>query len=132
MTVYFADANIFLRYFLNDVPAQTREATKYFQQAKSGEVQIILCPMIIFEIFFVLKEGYKFSKEQIVDTLGNIINVPYLEVEEKTIFNDVLLFYLEKNLDFADCYLYVRSQSSGGKILTFDADFKKIGIPPLP
>ncbi len=127
MKSYFADANIFLRYFLADIPSQFQKAKEFFQQAKDREIVIILCPLVIFEIYFVLKTGYEFSKEQIVDTLGKIISVPYFKIEESEIFNQTLVLFARENINFVDAYLFIKSKDSGAEVLSFDKDFKKLG-----
>lgn len=120
-----ADANVFLRFLLNDVPEQANETAELLKRAKSGKIRIHVPQIVIFEIFFALDKFYKFPKQQIVDKVGTILSSPFLEVQNTEIFQTALLFYNEKNLDFVDCFLLCFCKDSGMKLFTFDKNLQK-------
>ncbi|MCL4390353.1 MAG: PIN domain-containing protein [Patescibacteria group bacterium] len=125
MKTYFIDTNIFLRFFLKDVPAQFVKAREFFEEAKRGECKIIVCQAVIFEIEFGLRKYYGLDKKDIVQMIGTILNMPYLETEDWQIFQEALVLYANKNWDLVDCFLTVKADQAKAEVLSFDKKIKK-------
>lgn len=123
-----ADANIFLRFLLNDIPSQQKLAAKLLQNAKDRKIELIIPQIIIFEINFILTKYYLLSKKEVVSKLKSILGAPYLDVQDKDIFQRALDIYKDKNLSLADCFLVAKSEFLGAKIFTFDKTLQKISV----
>ena len=133
MDVFVADANVFLRFLINDVPEQANKAAELLRRAKSKEIKVVVPQIVIFEIQFALEKFYKFPKEQIVDKIGPILSSPYIEIQDTRTFQDALVFYSNKqsfssnkNLDFVDCFLLCSLQNKNAKLFTFDQKLRKL------
>ena len=126
MKILFADTNIFLRFLLGDIPFQTERAKNYFENAKKGKINLVVCQIVIFEIAFALEKLYSFSKEDIINSIKTIVTMPYLKVEDKMVFLETLSLYGRKNIDFVDVFLFCEAESQGGEVLSFDRDFRKL------
>ncbi|MBI2039720.1 PIN domain-containing protein [Candidatus Microgenomates bacterium] len=120
------DANIFLRFFLNDVPNQQKIATKLLQQAKNKKLNLIVPQIIIFEVEFILSKYYLFSKNEIIDRLQSIVSVAYLDVQDREIFQRALGIFKNENLSLVDCFLKAMSEIAETEIFTFDQKLAKL------
>lgn len=118
MKILFADANIFLRFLLGDIRSQAQQAKKYFKNAKSGKIKLVVCQIVIFEILFILEKLYAFSKQETVESIKTIVAMEYLEIEDKSVFLEALDLYERKNIDFVDTFLFCKAKNQGGEVLT--------------
>lgn len=126
MEKYYADTNIFLRFLLDDIPFQAEEAKKYLEKAKKQVIELICCPIVIFEIDFSLRKLYGFDRTKVVDALATIIGMPFLNIEDRAVFQEALLMYSRNNLDLVDCFLFYKAQFNQAQVLSFDKDLKKL------
>lgn len=124
--VYLADANLFLRFLLNDVADQFEEVKKYFQEAKNGSIKIIVPPIVFAEIIYVSESGYGLPREKIVEAVGSLLNMPFLNFEEVEVLRSALVLFAKNKLDFTDCYLQSRCELDRVELLTFDKKLSKI------
>lgn len=125
MKTLLVDTNVFLRFFLRDIPNQFVQAKDFFEAAKRGEIKIIVCQAIIFEIEFGLRKYYHSTKEEIIRVLGTILNMPYLTTEDRPIFQESLILYAAKNWDLVDCFLVAKGHQENATVLSFDKKIKK-------
>src|SRR3989338_9800213 len=98
------DANVFLRFLLDDIPSQAKEAANILIKAKSGKLRIFVPQIIIFEILFALDKYYKFPKTEVTEKVGTLLATSYLNIEDRTVFQEALEIYKSKNIDFVDCF----------------------------
>ena len=113
------DANVILRYLLNDDEKMALEAE---QVIKRGDAQITI--EIIAEVIYVLKGVYLIDKKLIGSSLLEFleeVNTSELEVLKLGIET-----YVQQNLDFPDCILYAYHYVKGYEIKTFDKKLNKL------
>ncbi len=126
MNTLIADANLFLRFLLNDIPNQYSIAKKLFSKAKNGQLEIIVPQIIIFEIAFSLDKYYHFPKTEMIDKLSLLIATQYFKIQDKEIFQIALNLYQSNNLSLTDCFLLAKSQVMEIEIFTFDKNLIKL------
>lgn len=63
------DANVLVRFLVQDVPQQAKAARKLVEQAESGAFLLVVDPMIIAEAVYVLTSFYKKPREAVADAL---------------------------------------------------------------
>jgi predicted nucleic-acid-binding protein len=100
----FADTNLFLRYLTNDVPKQADAFEQMLVQAANGKLSFITNNLVIAEIIWTLESFYKLEKIDIQKKILAILNTTGLIVDEPEITIQAILWYVEKNIDFADAY----------------------------
>lgn len=122
-----ADANLFLRYLLNDIPAQYKVAKKLFSDAKLNRVEIVVPQVIIFEVLFGLDKYYHFPKLELIEKLESLIGMEYFKIQDREIFQKALDVYKGSNLSLVDCFLIVKAEYDDGEIFTFDKKLGKYG-----
>lgn len=128
MTSYIVDANLILRYLLNDIPTQADITEAYFRQARKGKISLTIPTVVLNEVVYVLVKAYKLSRIQVVDKLIGILDMDYLDIEERIIIKETLKFYTKPFISFIDAYLFVKSQKTGKELLTFDKRLKRLKI----
>ncbi|NJN23199.1 MAG: type II toxin-antitoxin system VapC family toxin [Acaryochloridaceae cyanobacterium RL_2_7] len=121
MTQVFADTNLFLRYFTNDVPEQADQVDGLLQAAKNREIQLVTTAMVIAEVVWTLNSFYKLSREDIRDRVLAIVNTPGLLVADANLLVEAAINYVNKNVDFIDAYNVAwMKKSKVEKACTFD------------
>lgn len=113
------DANVILRYLLNDHEEMASEAEKVI---KSHTVLVTI--EVVAEVIYVLKRVYAIDRGEIKESiLGFLAEV---QVEEREVLVLGIETYAEQNLDFVDCILYAYKCVKKHDILTFDKKLKKL------
>lgn len=107
------DANMILRYLLNDNPAMQKKAKEYL---RNGDVMATI--EVIAEAVYVLKGIYGMERMRIAETMTAFLDL--VECEERTVLRLALRAYAVKSLDFVDCVLYAYNRAKGIEIATFD------------
>lgn len=113
------DANVILRYLLNDNEAMAREAESIIK------TEVTMVPIeVIAEVVYVLKGVYSVDRIKIRDALMEFLSE--VTVAEKEVIQVGLDAYAENNLDFVDCILYAYSCVKKYDIKTFDKKLNKL------
>lgn len=115
------DANIILRYLLEDVPELSKKASEIL------ETNEIFIPNEVFaEIVYVLEKVYEVDREEISSTLTELINTQNINVADKILLNKALELYSATKFDFIDTILYSYNKYKNYKIFTFDKKLSKL------
>jgi len=70
----FIDANLILRYLLNDPEAESIE--KLFQKQE----ELILSSLVIAEVIWTLTSFYRWKKPKIIPPLLSLIKLPFIKI----------------------------------------------------
>lgn len=117
----FVDANLFLRYLTDDVPAQADAVEDLLRKAEQGKSRLVTNSMVIAEIVWTLESYYKLEQDDIQNKALAILNTPGLEVSDNNLVLKAIIWYAEKNVDFIDAYNAAWMEQEGiEKIYTFD------------
>jgi len=114
------DANIILRYLLNDIPEQSKIARLVLT---SGNVKILT--QVIAEVIYVLSKIYKINRKEISENLFKIFSLDGITVENEEIVVFAVAEYGNSKLDFVDELLYANSKIKGVMIKTFDCGLQE-------
>lgn len=127
------DTNIFLRYLTADVPEQAAKARILLERAERGEETLVTTALIIAEIVWVLESVYELDRASIRAKVVAILGLPGLTVEDQEVLLQAIVWYEEKNVDFADCYSAAWMEHNGlEEVYTFDQAFDRFeGLTPL-
>lgn len=117
----FIDTNYFLRFILNDVPVQNKIVTELFIKASRENIRLFTDIIVIFEVYWVLKEYYSMEKVYIKNALSDICHVDVVEISEKKLLLETIKNLELFNYDFEDAYHFFYCQSQKiNQIATFD------------
>ena len=109
--VYF-DTNFLLRFYLADIPAQASKAKRMVQAAKEGAILMVTDLIVICEMVWVLDSYYSLDKVEISEKMTNLYRTPGVVVINGDILPDVLLVYVDKNIDFTDAVIAVSASKN--------------------
>jgi predicted nucleic-acid-binding protein len=120
------DTNVLVRFLVGDNKSQQQQATKWFSQAESGKIDIIVKPIVVAEACFVLESFYKISRKDISESMIVFLSQRWLKVENRDQLLTLWPWYLKK-IHFVDSFLLawreVEAEAEPGKkveILSFD------------
>lgn len=114
------DANVILRYILDDHPELSTAAAAIVEQ------QIVTLPIeVACEVVYVLQKVYAVDREEIRQQLGNLLNENLVAMEKPVIFLKALEYYSKSKFDFVDCLLWAYHTVEQQTIFTFDNKLHK-------
>ena len=114
------DANIILRYLLNDVVELAAES-KYILEKNDVNIP----NEVIAEVVYVLQKVYKVSRNKISTILNNLLNFGNIELDNKRIILEAFEIYKKSSLDFVDCILCAHKIVNNTDVKTFDKKLLK-------
>lgn len=120
------DANIIIRFLLNDHPRLSAKAKLIFQKAEKGLNKIYLDEIIVAEVIWTLSSFYKINKVDLVDRLEKLISQDWIINPRKNLILQSLDCYRSFNIDYIDCWIFIVSSQLGINLQTFDHDIKKL------
>lgn len=116
------DANILLRWLLDDHPEQSRQAEAII--SKAAPSSLVVADIILAEVTYVLR-GKSYIRAQIVEALNSVTDNPSFTYDNPELTRTIIAHYAETSLDFADCYLLARNQRQNTTVHTFDKQLAK-------
>ena len=113
------DANMILRYLMNDNESMAEQAERYLNQ-----YDVWVTTEVIAEVVYVLKKVYAADRDTIADSTHDFLNL--VDCHEHDVVDMALQTYKSYNLDFVDCMLYAYNCIDGAQIATFDKKLLKL------
>ena len=129
MTNLWIDANILLRLLTGDTPEMAERTVRLAQKAERGEVTLKLLPIVVAEVSWVLNSFYGYSRSEIAQVLIPLMTTEGLLVENVDRVIAALKQMASVNVDFLDAYLAEIARKEGEAVVSFDRDFRRLGIP---
>ncbi len=125
----FVDANVFLRYFTLDDAGQHGRASRLFEAASQGDVELVTGPPVLFEIAWTLQAAYGLPRAKVLDVLSRILALQGLTVTDSRLVERALQLARAANRDFADAYIAASAEVVGvDAVVTFNRkDFERLG-----
>ncbi len=122
----FIDTNYFLRLIINDESVLHTKAKDFFLSAATNANEFMTSPLVLFEVYWVLKSFYKQTKEQRIATLQLILSMNFIELDDRQLLFNALTRFSSANLELEDCYhLETAKANQCDEIATFDATLLK-------
>ena len=107
------DANMILRYLLNDNPDMYEKSK---QLLKEDNVWVTL--EVIAEVVYVFRKVYAMERQIVSDKVRAFAEL--VKCKESDVLDMAIDTYATQNLDFVDCVLYAYNKVDGFEIATFD------------
>lgn len=102
------DANIILRYLLNDHEELSEKAT------------------VIIENNEVLEKVYEVKNEEISDILLELFKYTNIVVNDIEVLEEAFILFGKRRLDFVDTLLYAYNKVKGYEVYTFDKKLNRL------
>ena len=106
------DANVILRYLLNDDKEQAEKASLVISEGAFTLSEVIA------EVVYVLHDVYKVEKDEIRDTLIALFDE--VTVDNEPVIEEALKLYAKEGLDYVDGILAARSRYLNETVFSFD------------
>ncbi|MCI8409096.1 MAG: type II toxin-antitoxin system VapC family toxin [Lachnospiraceae bacterium] len=113
------DANVILRYLLNDHEVMSQSAKKIIE-ANSTYTK----PEIIAEVVYVLFGVYKATREDICIFIHQILKV--VSCTEAQSVSYAIDLFADSSLDFVDCLIAAYSKINNEQVYSFDKKLNKM------
>jgi predicted nucleic-acid-binding protein len=114
--VLAVDTNIIVRYLTADHPEQFARANTLLQGA-----DVYVCTTVLLETEWVLRRGYRFSRDQIIAALTDFAGLPRVKLEDPALIAKAL-DWMRGGMDFADA-LHLTKADGCEAFVTFDQRF---------
>lgn len=116
-----------LRYFTNDDPAKARAAFALLQRVERGEEQVIVSPIVVFEVVFALQRSDTMPKEDFRRLFWRVLSLRDVDLADKSLFAQAFDQFVEKNIAFADAYHVIWMQRRDvTEVYSWDRAFDRI------
>ncbi len=113
------DANIILRYLLQDHETMFREAEKHIENE-----ECLLLGEVLAEVLYVLNGYYEVPRAEITRALTALLTQPNLHPNQKReTYLEALEIFAESSLDYVDCLLCALGKTM--PVATFDKKLQK-------
>jgi len=123
------DTNVIIRIITGDPKTLAEEVGEMLQKVEAGELILRLTPLVIAECCWVLASFYEADPKDISDALLKFTNSIGVETEEKSVVQQALRDYAEKNVDFIDAYIAAHAKANPPEdVVTWDKHFKRLDI----
>lgn len=114
------DANIILRYLLDDHAELSSKAAEILEQ------QTVTMPIeVACEVVYVLQKVYAVNRKDIQKQLGNLLDGNLVEMDKSAVFLKALECYGSSKFDFVDTLLWAYHAVEQQEIFTFDDKLRK-------
>src|SRR5438105_4123054 len=102
----FLDANIFLRYLLNDDPVRSPACKSLFAAIEQATIEAWTSELVVSEVVFVLAnpKTYNIPRPRIAATLLPLLLLPKLKLPNRRIYRRVFDLYTTLPISYVDCY----------------------------
>ena len=118
------DANVLLRYLLQDDDALFKKASALLERVKVGEETVVIPESVLAECVYVLMKVYKIDRQIISEKLGGLFAYKGIVNSDKKDLMDSILLFSQTQLSIVDCIVCSKSINSGMSLFTFDDDLR--------
>lgn len=126
MKTVHIDTNVFIRFFIEDIPDQYQQARELFETIESKETIGLISILVLNEVIWIMEHYYNLRRSLYLPKLMRLLSLPGIRIIETK--KDVIVVVFEKmqstSIDFTDVYLWCIAGNE--TIVSFDKDFTKI------
>jgi predicted nucleic-acid-binding protein len=114
-TMTSLDTNVVLRFLLDDVPEQTKKATKAIEQDK-----VYVTDVIVIEVIYVLEKVMLLSRQDITRLVTQFLGFANVVHNQHFLMDAIQLYEHHSSLSVVDCYAAAEAKTYNNQLVTFD------------
>jgi len=123
------DTNVLVRFLVRDNDQQAKTIYRIFKQAESDKEELFVPLLVVLEILWVLESVYKIPRQEILDSINDLVLMPILEFEAQSVILKFVSSAQENKMDLSDLLIALSAKSSGCEyVLTFDRRASTSGL----
>ena len=115
------DTNVLIRFLVRDDERQAETIYRIFKQAESDKEILFVPLLVVLETVWVLESVYDIPRQDILDSINELILMPILEFEAQSAVLNFVTSARETKMDLPDLLIAHSAKSSCCEcVLTFD------------
>ena len=115
------DTNVLVRFLVKDDERQSKIVYNAFKQAETDKYTFFVPLLVVLETLWVLDSVYNIARNDIIDTINEILLMPILKFEAQAAIHRFIFLARENKIDLSDVLIACSAKLSGCKsVLTFD------------
>ena len=115
------DTNVLIRFLVKDDNKQAETVYHLFKKTESSKEALFVPITVLLETVWVLQSVYDIPREEILDSINELLLMPILEFEAQSAVLNFVSFAKETNVDLSDILIAHSALSAGCEsVLTFD------------
>jgi predicted nucleic-acid-binding protein len=123
------DTNILARYLTQDDPARSRRANAVIAEATRRGDRCAVNTIVLYELVWVLRDGYGFDRGTVVTTLEKILDTAQFVIDDRDQARRALADYRQGPGDFSDYLIGWRNRQAGcSETATFERALRRSGL----
>lgn len=123
------DTNVLVRFLVKDDEQQAKTVYRLFKQAESKAEAFFIPILVILETVWVLEAVYETTRQEILDSIDELLMMPILEFEAQSAIRSFISSARENKTDLSDLLIAHCAKYSGcDSVITFDKRASKLGL----
>jgi predicted nucleic-acid-binding protein len=122
------DTNVLVRYLvLDEDVAQHARATDLIERVAASGQTLFVPVTVALELEWVLRSSFGFAKDEVVQTLADLLGASEFTFESEAAIEYALVLYRDASADFSDCiHIALVAQAGEAPLWTFDKKAAKV------
>jgi len=129
------DTNVLLRALDGSTGSQAQAVRRRVETARATGAKLTVLAATVLEVAFVFESaraGYGWGRDDVARAVEAIVDEPAFDVEHGDALVDAATTYRMRSIDLHDCFLGAVADRRGTRVLSFDADLRKLGVSEKP
>ena len=123
------DTNVIVRFLVRDDERQAQIVYRIFKQVESNKEVLFVPLLVVIETIWVLESVYEISRQEILESMHDLLLMPILEFEAKSAVQSFVSSAQETKIELSDLLIAHSSKFSGCNcVLTFDKRASKFAF----
>ncbi len=123
------DANILIRFLVKDDERQSKKVYILLKQAEEEKIEFYVPLLVLIEIIWVLESAYDISRDDIIESIGELLAMPILKFESQDIIRQSLTYSMRSKINLSDILIACSAKNSGcERVVTFDKKVSKFKL----
>ncbi len=123
------DTNILVRFLVGDDEPQAKTVYNIFRKAESNKHELFVPLLVILELIWVLESAYEVSREDILDSISELLLMPILKFQHQSALQLFTQSARGNSFDLSDLLIACCTQEHGCEtVLTFDKKASKFSL----
>jgi len=121
------DANVILRFLLDEPPEQAERCQALFARLQAGEEEVYLPEVGLSDVVWTLQSFYRWPRERIARFAYDVTSLRGTRMARKSLVRDAIHLYAEHRIDFSDALIAAEMLHGGYvEIYSYDRDFDRV------
>jgi len=129
------DTNVLLRALGRDENRQTTSVRARIRTAREAGITYSVLSATVLEAAYVLASsaaGYCWDRSTVAAAIDAITEEPAFDVEHASALRTAADTHRNRSIDLHDCFLAALATERGTQVLSFDDDFRRLGVRETP